>query len=75
VVRHKNQVIDEWCRRVGRSPADFERTCNIACNCNIAVGAVERVHEFVEAGAQRLQIQLDHPFDMQPVETALRLRG
>jgi probable F420-dependent oxidoreductase len=69
VIRHKNQVIDEWCERVGRSPRDIERTSNIP------IDAVERVHEFVEAGAQRLQIQLDDPFDMQPVETALRLRG
>jgi probable F420-dependent oxidoreductase len=69
VLRHKNQVIDEWCDRVGRSPKDIERTTNIA------VTAVERIHEFVEAGAQRLQIQLDHPFDLKPVETALRLRG
>ncbi len=68
VLRHKNQVIDDWCARVGRPPQDIERTCNIPAT------AVERVHEFVEAGAQRLQIQLDHPFDMQPVETALRLR-
>ncbi|HEY1295203.1 MAG TPA: LLM class F420-dependent oxidoreductase [Chloroflexota bacterium] len=69
VVRHKNQVIDEWCARVGRPPQAIERTSNIG------VTAVERVHEFVEAGAQRLQIQLDHPFDLTPVETALRLRG
>jgi probable F420-dependent oxidoreductase len=68
-VRRKNQVIDEWCARVGRPPQAIERTSNIP-----AV-AVERVHQFVEAGAQRLQIQLDHPFDLTPVETALRLRG
>ena len=68
VLRHKNQVIDAWCARVGRAPGDIERTCNMPAT------AVERVHEFVEAGAQRLQIQLDHPFDMAPVETALRLR-
>jgi probable F420-dependent oxidoreductase len=68
VVRHKNDVIDGYCVEEGRDPAEIERTCNIA------VGAVERLHEWVEAGAQRLQIQLDHPFDMAPVELALRLR-
>jgi hypothetical protein len=68
VLRHKNQVIDDWCARVGRSPRDIERTCNVP------VTAVERLHEFVEAGAQRLQIQLDEPFYMKPVETVLRLR-
>ena len=69
VVRHKNRVLDDWCARVGRDPAAVERTSNIAPN------VVERMHEWVEAGAQRLQIQLDHPFDLAPVETALRLRG
>jgi probable F420-dependent oxidoreductase len=69
VVRHKNQVIDDWCAKVGRNPAEIERTSNIA------IGAVERMDEFVKAGAQRLQIQLDHPFDLKPVEQALELRA
>ncbi len=68
VVRQKNAIIDGYCQEVGRDPAEIERTSNIA------VGAVERMHEWVEAGAQRLQIQLDHPFDMAPVEAALRMR-
>src|SRR5438132_4554944 len=68
VLRHKNLVIDEWCARVGRNPAEIERTTNIPTS------AVQRIHEFVEAGAQRLQIQLDHPFDMAPVEEALKRR-
>jgi probable F420-dependent oxidoreductase len=69
VVRLKNQVIDAWCSKVGRDPKLVERTCNIP------VTGVERMHEWVEAGAQRLQIQLDHPFDLAPVATALSLRG
>jgi probable F420-dependent oxidoreductase len=69
VVRQKNRVLDQWCTRVGRAPSEIERTCNIPPT------AVERMHEWVEAGAQRLQIQLDHPFDLKPIETALRLRG
>ena len=69
VLRHKNLVIDEWCARVGRNPAQIERTTNIP------VSAIERIAEFVEAGAQRLQIQLDHPFDLEPVEAALKQRG
>jgi probable F420-dependent oxidoreductase len=69
VVRHKNQVIDDWCAKVGRNPAEIERTSNIA------IGAVERMDELVKAGAQRLQIQLDHPFDLKPVEQALELRA
>jgi probable F420-dependent oxidoreductase len=68
VLRHKNAVIDEWCVKYGRDPAEIERTCNIP------VSSVERIEDWVAAGAQRVQIQLDHPFDMAPVETAIRLR-
>ena len=69
VLRHKNQVIDQWCAKVGRNPAEIERTTNIPAT------AVDRIQEWVAAGAQRLQIQLDHPFDMTPVEQALKQRG
>jgi probable F420-dependent oxidoreductase len=69
VVRHKNQVIDEWCGRIGRNPSEIERTCNIP------VAAIDDIPQYVAAGAQRLQIQLDHPFDLKSVEKALRQRG
>jgi hypothetical protein len=69
LVRHKNQVIDDWCSRVGRKPAEIERTSNIP------VGAIDRIQDYVDAGARRLQIQLDHPFDLEPVEAALKQRG
>jgi probable F420-dependent oxidoreductase len=68
-LRHKNQVLDDWCARLGRNPAEIERTTNIPS------AAVDRLEEWVAAGAQRLQIQLDHPFDMAPVEAALKRRG
>jgi probable F420-dependent oxidoreductase len=67
-VRHKNAVIDGYCEEIGRDPAEIERTCNIAAD------AVDRISEWVEAGAQRLQIQLDHPFEMGQVEKALNIR-
>jgi len=68
-VRQKNRVLDDWCARVGRDPSLVERTSNVP------VSAVDRMQDWVDAGAQRLQIQLDHPFDLAPVERALRLRG
>jgi probable F420-dependent oxidoreductase len=69
IVRQKNQIIDAWCSKVGRDPAQIERTSNIPAN------AVDHIDDFVQAGAQRLQIQLDHPFDVKPVEQALKQRG
>jgi probable F420-dependent oxidoreductase len=68
VLRHKNEVIDEWCRKLGRDPSTIERTTNIP------VVAVPTLRDYVAAGAQRLQIQLDHPFDLGPVKDALAQR-
>ncbi|HYY87553.1 MAG TPA: LLM class F420-dependent oxidoreductase, partial [Chloroflexota bacterium] len=67
-VRHKNQVLDEWCRKLGREPSSIERTSNIPA------GAVSQLKDYAEAGAQRVHLQLDHPFDLSPVEQALKLR-
>lgn len=69
VMREKNRVIDEWCSRMGRNPGEIERTTNIPPS------AIERIPEYLGAGAQRFQIQLDHPFDLKPVEAALVRRG
>jgi probable F420-dependent oxidoreductase len=68
-VRHKNQVLDDWCARLGRDPAEIERTSNIP------PAAIDTLDQYLAAGAQRLQIQLDHPFDMRPVEQALERRA
>jgi probable F420-dependent oxidoreductase len=68
-LRHKNRVLDDWCARLGRDPKTVERTSNIPPS------AVERLEEYVEAGGQRLHIQLDHPYDMAPVDRALKIRG
>jgi probable F420-dependent oxidoreductase len=69
VIRHKNQVLDEWCTQVGRNPAEIERTTNIP------LAGVDKLEEYIAAGAQRLHVQLDHPFDMRPVEQALENRA
>ena len=68
VIREKNRIIDDWCGHFGRDPAQIERTTNLA------PAAIERIPEYVAAGAQRFQIQLDHPFDLTPVEAALAQR-
>ena len=69
VIRAKNTVLDDWCKRLGRDPRAIERTSNIPPS------AVDRMQEYIDAGAQRLQIQLDDPFDLAPVEAALKQRG
>jgi probable F420-dependent oxidoreductase len=67
--RHKNAVLDQWCAKVGRDPAEIERTANVA------PGEVDRLDEWVDAGLQHAVLSLRHPFDMGPLRAALAGRG
>jgi hypothetical protein len=44
-------------------------------NTGFTPDLIEGIEDYLQAGAQRLQIQLDHPFDLKPVERALKQRG
>jgi len=66
---HKNQVLDEWCAKVGRDPAEIERTVGINVN------EVDDAEAFVEAGASHLIVMVGAPFDLSPVEALLAKRG
>jgi probable F420-dependent oxidoreductase len=57
----RNRVLDEWCERLGRDPAEIERSVHIG------VHEVEDVAAYLEAGAQHLIVRLEDPFDLAPV--------
>lgn len=61
----KNDVLDDWCQKVGRERDQIERTVTVREE------HLDRVDSLVEAGAQHLIFGLDHPFDLQPVEQLL----
>jgi probable F420-dependent oxidoreductase len=61
-VQHKNNVIDEWCRKTGRDPGEIERT--VAVNPE----DLENADAFAEAGADHLIVMTGPPFDMTEVE-------
>jgi probable F420-dependent oxidoreductase len=65
--RHKNEVLDRWCADVGRDPSAIERTAFVDAR------DVDQIPAFVEAGAAHVIVAIDHPFDLAPVEAALRL--
>lgn len=67
-VQHKNNVIDEWCRKTGRNPAEIERT--VAINPK----DLENANAFAEAGADHLIVMLASPFDLTEVEKFISLR-
>ena len=65
----KSRVLDEWCERVGRDPAEVERT--------VAIGAdeVDKLDAYVEAGADHIIVGIGEPFDLDPLQQLLDNRG
>lgn len=63
--RELNGVLDDWCDRVGRDPAEIERT--VALN----VQEADAWQEFVEAGATHLIVMSPHPHDVSAIESLM----
>lgn len=57
----KNRVLDEWCRRLDRNPAQIERT--VAINAN----EIDNWQAYLDAGASHLIVMSGPPFDLDPV--------
>lgn len=62
----KNKVLDEWCERVGRNPAEIERTVMLTDPRD-----VRRVEPYLEAGAQHLILGAGPPFDLEPLQALI----
>ena len=62
-IRHKNQVLDDWCRQLGRDPSEIERSCG----ANLQ--RPESGDAFVDAGANLITLGLDgrSGYDLEPV--------
>ena len=61
-VQHKHNVLDQWCRKIGRDPAEVERTVSINPE------DLENADAFIEAGADHLIVMVGSPFDLTEVE-------
>lgn len=57
----KNALLDDWCERLGRDPAEIERTVHVG------VHEVDEIGAYREAGAQHIIVRLADPFDLDPV--------
>lgn len=56
--RHKNTVLDEWCRKVGREPATIERSTG----WGLPGGAsVDSAQAYADAGAEQLIVPVGGP--------------
>ncbi|HEY3289348.1 MAG TPA: LLM class F420-dependent oxidoreductase [Anaerolineae bacterium] len=67
--KHKNQVLDEWCAKVGRNPADIERS--------VALFSTSKRDEFDAmraAGATHIIMSVGEPWDLAGVEALVKWR-
>ena len=60
--KKKNDVLNEWCAKVGRNPKDIERTVAVRPE------ELEKVDEYAAAGADHMIVMLGHPYDLSDVE-------
>ena len=61
----KNDILNEWCAKVGRNPKDIERTVAVKPE------ELEKVSEYAAAGADHMIVMLSQPFDLSAVEKYL----
>jgi len=66
---HKMKVLDEWCAKLGRNPAEIERTIEVRPD------QMDQVEDCVKAGAQHLIMEIGQPFDLKPVEELIKMSG
>ncbi|MFW5719941.1 MAG: LLM class F420-dependent oxidoreductase [Candidatus Dojkabacteria bacterium] len=64
--RHKNEILNNWCKEVGRNPEEIERT--------VIVNDVNDLDGLVEAGAAHIIPGIDAPWNTEPVEKLLAWR-
>ena len=66
--KHKSEVLDQWCRELGRDPAEIERTAMIS------VQELENPSAFIDAGATHLILGINDPWDYSLVEKLVAWR-
>jgi probable F420-dependent oxidoreductase len=60
--KHKSEVLDDWCREIGRDPAAIERT--VAINQR----GLDQLDALLGAGASHIIVQMGAPFDLAPIK-------
>lgn len=66
--RHKNTVLDNWCREVGRDPAAVERSVLLSAR------DLDNLAAFQDAGATHIILGMGEPWDLAAVERLVNWR-
>jgi probable F420-dependent oxidoreductase len=67
--KRRMNVLDEWCAKAGRDPAEVERTILIDSD------EIAEVDAFVEAGATHFILGTNGPWDLDPLKQLLKMRS
>ena len=68
-VRHKNDVLDAWCAKVGRDPKAIDRSIGVEA------GALDQADAIADAGADEISVGVSGPeFDFGTVKKWLAWR-
>ncbi len=67
-VAELSAILDDWCAKVGRDPAEIERT---VC---IFQGDVEDVGRYVDLGVDHLVVMTGDPYDLDPLQRLIDQR-
>jgi probable F420-dependent oxidoreductase len=65
----KSEILDGYCRDIGRDPKEIERTANVTLRSE------REIEEWVEAGLQHFVLRLAKPFDTKQLEKLLKAAG
>jgi probable F420-dependent oxidoreductase len=65
----RNSILDDWCAKVGRDPAEIERSVHIDSD------EIDKIDAFLDAGATHVILGVNAPYDLGPAKALLKLRG
>jgi len=65
--QHKNEVLNEWCAKLGRDPKEIDRTVIINED------EIDNVDAYLEVGATHIILGCNAPFDLGPLKRLIEL--
>jgi probable F420-dependent oxidoreductase len=65
---HKSAVLEDWCGKLGRDPAEIERTANVGAQ------TARSVEQWLKAGLHHFVVRLAYPFETKDLERLLKIR-
>ena len=71
-MRQKNQVLDEWCGKIGRNPQEIERSMIV--NSMHAPEVLKHLDAYLDAGVTHFVYGAGMPFNLDPAKRMLEWR-